>query len=59
MRAYRASLLWFAPAGDGPVRALFEEDGLLVVGPNADGLQVVQAMLKKLGLYLPDYPLML
>ena len=44
MKAYRASLLWFAPADEGPARALFEEDGLLVVGPAADGRQVVQAL---------------
>ncbi|MEY2860604.1 MAG: hypothetical protein RL392_1062 [Pseudomonadota bacterium] len=44
MKAYRASLLWFAPHSDGPARALFEEDGLLVVGPNAQGTQVVQAI---------------
>ena len=43
-RAYRASLLWFAPNSGGPGRALFEEDGLLVVGPNAQGVQVVQAI---------------
>ena len=44
MKAYRASLLWFAPAGEGPPRALFEEDGLLVVAANAAGTQVVQAI---------------
>jgi guanine deaminase len=44
MHAYRASLLWFAPHSGGPGRALFEEDGLLVVGPNAQGVQVVQAI---------------
>ena len=44
MKAYRASLLWFAPASEGPARALFEQDGLLVVGPGADGRQVVQAL---------------
>ena len=44
MRAYRASLLWFAPHSEGPGRALFEEDGLLVVGPNDQGMQVVQAI---------------
>jgi guanine deaminase len=44
MKAYRASLLWFAPHGEAPPRALYEEDGLLVVGPNAAGLQVVQAI---------------
>ncbi len=44
MKAYRASILWFAPQTEGPARALFEEDGLLVVGPNAAGVQVVQAV---------------
>lgn len=44
MKAYRASLLWFAPHSEGPARALFEEDGLLVVGPDAQGVQVVQAI---------------
>jgi guanine deaminase len=44
MKAYRASLLWFAPHSEGPARALFEEDGLLVVGPDAPGVQVVQAI---------------
>lgn len=44
MKAYRASLLWFAPHREGPVHALFEEDGLLVVGPDARGMQVVQAI---------------
>jgi len=44
MKAYRASILWFAPHSEGPARALFEEDGLLVVGPNAAGMQVVQAV---------------
>ena len=44
MKAYRASLLWFAPASEGQARALFEEDGLLVVGTAADGRQVVQAL---------------
>jgi len=44
MHAYRASLLWFAPHSGGAGRALFEEDGLLVVGPDANGVQVVQAI---------------
>ena len=44
MKAYRASLLWFAPHSEGPAQARFEEDGLLVVGPDASGLQVVQAI---------------
>ena len=44
MKAYRASLLWFAPHSEGPACAVHEEDGMLVVGPNADGVQVVQAI---------------
>ena len=40
MKAYRASLLYFS--GDS-AQAVFEEDGLLVVGPNQQGRQVVQA----------------
>ena len=44
MKAYRASLLWFAPDSEGPAQARFEEDGLLVVGPNASGRQVVRAI---------------
>ncbi len=39
MKAYRASLLRFAPDG----AALFDQDGLLVAGPGAQGLEVVQA----------------
>lgn len=38
-KAYRASLLRFDSAG----HAVFDTDGLLVVGPNAAGVQVVQA----------------
>jgi guanine deaminase len=44
MKAYRASLLWFAPPSDGAALARFEQDGLMVVGPNAQGRQVVQAI---------------
>lgn len=44
MNAYRASILWFAPSAEGPARAQFEEDGLLVTSPNAAGTQVVQAV---------------
>lgn len=44
MKAYRASILWFAPHSEGQARALFETDGLLVVGPNPAGMQVVQAV---------------
>ena len=42
MKAYRASLLYFG-AGD-EVQALFEQDGLLVIGPDEQGTQVVQAI---------------
>ena len=39
MKAYRASLLYFKDR-----QAVFEQDGLLVVGPNAHRRQVVQAI---------------
>lgn len=38
LKAYRARLLRFSPEGE----ALFDEDGLLVVGPDADGVQHVR-----------------
>jgi guanine deaminase len=44
MKAYRASLLWFAADPQGAACAQYEEDGLLVVGPNPQGLQLVQAI---------------
>lgn len=44
MKAYRAAILRFAPDADPHACAMFEEDGLLVVGPNAQGTQVVQAV---------------
>jgi guanine deaminase len=44
MKAYRAALLWFAPYNGGPVLANYESDGLLVIGPNSQGTQVVQAI---------------
>jgi guanine deaminase len=40
MKAWRASILYFA----GPAQAVLETDGLLVVGPDAAGRQVVQAV---------------
>jgi guanine deaminase len=43
MKAFRASILYFAGHGQAG-EAVLESDGLLVVGPNADGLQVVQAV---------------
>jgi len=44
MKAYRASLLYFAAPESLPGQAAFEQDGLLVVGPDATGRQVVQAI---------------
>jgi len=44
MKAYRASLLYFADPGSLPGQATFESDGLLVVGPGTAGRQVVQAI---------------
>ncbi|WP_367849757.1 guanine deaminase [Rhodoferax sp. WC2427] len=51
MKAYRASILRFAPDHS----AIFEEDGLLVVGPDASGTRRVQAVgpYRTLG---PKYP---
>ncbi|QDL38808.1 guanine deaminase [Rhodoferax sediminis] len=44
MHAYRAAILRFATDG-GPHRsAVYEEDGLLVIGPGANGVQVVHAV---------------
>ncbi|WP_411885350.1 guanine deaminase [Polaromonas sp. YR568] len=40
MKAYRAALLYFT----GTAQAAYEADGLLVVGPDAQGRQVVQAV---------------
>lgn len=40
MKAYRASVLYFSGSG----QAVLESDGLLVVGPDAAGRQVVQAV---------------
>ncbi|MFZ3084583.1 guanine deaminase [Rhodoferax ferrireducens] len=44
MKAYRAAILRFAPEREPCHAAVFEEDGLLVVGPNGAGMQVVQAV---------------
>ena len=44
MKAYRASLLYFASSRSPKDAAVFEPDGLLVVGPDAAGRQVVQAI---------------
>ena len=41
MKAYRASLLYFPDPN--VAQAMLEEDGLLVVGPNSEGVQVVHA----------------
>ncbi len=44
MKAYRASILRFNDAAPQDQCAVYEADGLLVVGPNAAGLQVVVAV---------------
>jgi guanine deaminase len=44
MKAYRAAILRFAPDRGPRHAAVHDEDGLLVVGPNAQGRQVVQAV---------------
>jgi len=44
MKAYRAAILRFAPDREPRHCAIYEEDGLLVVGPDASGTQVVQAV---------------
>ncbi len=44
MKAYRAAILRFDPARQPGQAALLEEDGLLVVGANDQGRQVVQAV---------------
>ncbi|MBH1957196.1 MAG: guanine deaminase [Burkholderiales bacterium] len=45
MKAYRASILYFSGFSDQENhRAVLESDGLLVVGPDARGRQVVQAV---------------
>ena len=41
MKAYRASLLYFPDPN--VAQAMLEEDGLLVIGPNSEGVQMVQA----------------
>ena len=58
MKAYRASLLYFGGFGAAAGHALFEQDGLLVVGPNAQGMQVVQAIGSYQSLHhsYPDIP---
>jgi guanine deaminase len=44
MKAYRASLLYFPGLEGATEQAAFEKDGLLVVGPDASGRDVVQAI---------------
>lgn len=44
MKAYRAAILRFDPLCPPAESALYESDGLLVVGPDAQGRQVVQAV---------------
>ena len=44
MQAYRSAILSFNSSPNGQDSAVYEADGLLVVGPNGAGLQVVKAM---------------
>ena len=44
MKAYRAAILRFATDREPRHSAVYESDGLLVVGPDAHGTQVVQAV---------------
>lgn len=44
MKAYRAAILRFVAAGEPRQSGVFDEDGLLVVGPDGQGAQVVQAV---------------
>ena len=44
IQAYRARILRFATGASPSKSAIFEEDGLLVVGPNQQGRPVVQAV---------------
>ena len=44
MQAYRAAILRFDTAREPAHAAIFDEDGLLVVGPDANGVAVVQAV---------------
>ncbi len=44
MKAYRSAILRFAEDREPGQSAVFEEDGLLVVGKSSDGLQVVEAV---------------
>ena len=58
MKAYRASLLYFAAPGGGAGRAIFEEDGLLVTASNGSGVQRVQAIgdYRSVAARYPDVP---
>ncbi len=44
MKAYRAAILRFSPDLPSHAAAIYEADGLLVVGPDARGREVVQAV---------------
>jgi len=54
MKAYRASLLYFKGR-----EAIYEQDGMLVTGPNAQGRQIVQACgsFQKLVASYPNLPI--
>jgi guanine deaminase len=58
MKAYRAAILRFDPSQAPSASAVYESDGLLVVGPNSQGREVVQAVgpYQELHKLYPDVP---
>jgi guanine deaminase len=54
VKAYRARILSFDPHAEPSQAARLDEDGLLVVGPNAQGRQVVQ-LVGDYGLLIDDF----
>ena len=59
MKAYRAAILRFDPEREAARSAIYEEDGLLVVGPDASGTQRVLAVgpYRELHQGFPDVPI--
>lgn len=59
MKAYRAAILRFDPERETARSAIYEEDGLLVVGPDASGTQRVLAVgpYRELHQGFPDVPI--
>ena len=59
MKAYRAAILSFDPAKPPQQAAIYEDDGLLVVGPGRNGVQVVQAVgpYREMAVQYPGIPI--